>query len=146
MYRGGSKLSLVGVPISVSPTPAFGGDSAGGGRVGGSKGKASTGGAKAGEDSRGPQPAGAGANKGGDGTAPIRDGPTQVEAVVADMLSCTDSVRVIEVEHRSEGALGGDPSALGSLRGPGSYLPNGSYLGDVTSAPRVLRHCGLRGQ
>jgi hypothetical protein len=45
---------------------------------------------------------------------------------------------VTEVEPRLEVAPGGDASALGCLRGPGSRPPGGTASGDVISTTRSL--------
>jgi hypothetical protein len=51
----------------------------------------------------------------GDGAAPIRYGPAQVEAAVVDAMSCANGIRVNTVDPQLEDASGGDASVPGSL-------------------------------
>jgi hypothetical protein len=60
---------------------------------------------------------------GGVGAALVGDGPTQVEAVAADVLPCVDGIRVNAAEPRLEDASGGDALAPGSPRRCGTCLP-----------------------
>jgi hypothetical protein len=71
----------------------------------------------------------------GGGAAPIGEGLAQVQAAAIDVLPCTNDIDVNEVEPQLGHASGGDASAPGFPRGPGSRSPRDTTLGDAISAP-----------